>query len=102
MGALCSKPGTHRGGHRVIGTTQTLGGTTAGGESSIPPDPRRAALVAAERRQKDVRFSVATWRRPTLTLRFYRIGATKGNERGQSERRETFWPACVEELQQGT
>lgn len=53
MGALCSKPGTHRGGHRVIGTTQTLGGTTAGGESSIPPDPRRAALVAAERRQKD-------------------------------------------------
>lgn len=61
MGAICSKPGTHRGGHRVIGTTRTLGSVDAGGGGSIPPNPRQAALKAAERRQQEVRLLPATY-----------------------------------------
>jgi hypothetical protein len=56
MGAFCSKRGTLKGGHRVIGTTQTLGGTDAGREGNIPVDPRQAALKAAEKRKQDVSF----------------------------------------------
>ena len=56
MGTLCSKPGTLEGGHKVIGTTQALGGDGAGRKDSIPVNPRQAALDAAERRRQTVRF----------------------------------------------
>jgi len=52
MGAFCSKTGTLRGGHQVIGTTQVLGGTGAGGGGDTPVDPRSALLKAAERRRE--------------------------------------------------
>jgi len=52
MGAICSKAGTLKGGHKVIGTTQTLGGTGAGGEGNTPTNPRLAALKAAESRKQ--------------------------------------------------
>ena len=56
MGALCSKPGTVEGGHKVIGATRTLGGEGAGGKDSVPLNPRLAALEAAERRKQAVRL----------------------------------------------
>lgn len=61
MGALCSKPGTLQGGHKIIGTTQRLGGDGAGGNDSIPVNARQAALDAAERRKKTVRVSLVVW-----------------------------------------
>jgi len=52
MGALCSKSGMLEGGHRVVGTTQTLGGDGTGGKDRIAVNPRLAALEAAERRKQ--------------------------------------------------
>jgi len=41
-----------QGGHRIIGTTQALGGDGAGRTDSIPLNARQAALDAAERRKQ--------------------------------------------------
>lgn len=49
MGSLCSKSGTHSGGHTVIGSSSSV---NPGGPS--PSDPRAAAAEAAERRMKAV------------------------------------------------
>jgi hypothetical protein len=49
MGSLCSKSGTHSGGHTVLGYSDT---TNPGVPS--PSDPRAAAAEAAERRMKAV------------------------------------------------
>ena len=68
MGALCSKSGTLEGGHRVVGTTRTLGGEGGGGKDSIPVNPRQAALDAAERRRQTVRSSLAGRRWAGLKL----------------------------------
>ncbi|KAG5648004.1 hypothetical protein DXG03_007038 [Asterophora parasitica] len=48
MGNLCSKSGTHSGGHSVLG--QSSGATNPA--ASSPSDPRTAAAEAAERRLK--------------------------------------------------
>ncbi|GLB36169.1 hypothetical protein LshimejAT787_0304570 [Lyophyllum shimeji] len=48
MGALCSKSGTHSGGHTVLGSSSSA--TNTAGPS--PSDPRTAAAEAAERRLK--------------------------------------------------
>lgn len=47
MGSLCSKPGTHSGGHTVLGSSSS---TSPGG--AVPPtsDARAAAAAAAEQR----------------------------------------------------
>lgn len=84
MGAICSKAGTLKGGHKVIGTTQTLGGTGAGGEGNTPTNPRLAALKAAESRKQVVSPLLAMRRRRPLTRRnlgFYSVGAKEGDER---------------------
>ncbi|KAI9063054.1 hypothetical protein FKP32DRAFT_1676946 [Trametes sanguinea] len=47
MGSLCSKPGTVSGGHQVLGSA-----TSTGSPDGTRPDPRAAAVEAAERRQK--------------------------------------------------
>ena len=88
MGAICSKPGTLEGGHKVVGATRALGGTGAGVEGSVAVNPRQAALEAAEKRRQAVSFLVVMGRRRSLThpnLCFYCTGTTEGDEPGQSE-----------------
>ena len=92
MGGICSKPGTLEGGHQVIGTTRTLGGAGAGGEGDI----RQAALDAAERRQREVSFWLVMLRCGDRQANDC-IGTKEGDERGQSERGQALWSACVKE-----
>lgn len=93
MGAICSKSGALEGGHKVIGTTQTLGDTGAGGEGHSQANPRLAALKAAEERKRAVSFLLVTRRRWPLTrldLWFFSIAPAEGDACKQSERRETL------------
>lgn len=50
MGSICSKPGTHSGGHTVLG-----GASNGERPQTSRPDPRAAASEAAERRRQAVR-----------------------------------------------
>lgn len=54
MGSLCSKSGSHSGGHTVLGSASGAGGTSSSGPR---PEPRSAAAEAAEARLKSVRTS---------------------------------------------
>jgi len=49
MGSICSKSGTHTGGHTVLGSSSD------GTSPVAPSDVRAAAAEAAERRMKAVR-----------------------------------------------
>lgn len=51
MGSLCSKSGTHSGGHTVLGSSSS---TPNPANPSSPGDARAAAAEAAERRMKAV------------------------------------------------
>ncbi|KAI0078890.1 hypothetical protein K474DRAFT_1659824 [Panus rudis PR-1116 ss-1] len=53
MGSLCSKAGTHSGSHIPLRSpVNAANGQTVGATSSERPDPRAAALEAAEQRRK--------------------------------------------------
>jgi len=60
MGSLCSKSGTHSGGHTVLGSSSSA--TTSAGPS--PSDPRTAAAEAAERRLKEAQARGTTTANP--------------------------------------
>ncbi|ESK88881.1 hypothetical protein Moror_13243 [Moniliophthora roreri MCA 2997] len=51
MGSLCSKPGTHSGGHTVLGSSSS-GNNPSHQPAPAPADRRSAAAEAAERRMK--------------------------------------------------
>jgi len=89
MGALCSKLGMMEGGHKVVGTTQTLGEGGAGGRDNVALDPRKAVLEAAERRKQTVRLSLVGTS-GGLNPCYDRTGTTKGDERGESQGRGAF------------
>ncbi|KAK7058959.1 hypothetical protein VNI00_001583 [Paramarasmius palmivorus] len=52
MGSLCSKPGTHSGGHTVLGSSADTTSSSRQAATSNPGNPRSAAAEAAERRMK--------------------------------------------------
>ncbi|RDB28419.1 hypothetical protein Hypma_015504 [Hypsizygus marmoreus] len=60
MGSICSKSGTHTGGHVVLGSSS--GPTNPAGPS--PSDPRAAAAEAAERRLKEAQARGTTASNP--------------------------------------
>lgn len=63
MGGICSTSSAHSGGHTVLSSSSSPGSTGPGRSRPVnEPDPGAAAAAAAERRAKNVRFLLLSFR----------------------------------------
>ncbi|KAI0348019.1 hypothetical protein BDW22DRAFT_1424252 [Trametopsis cervina] len=82
MGSICSKQGTHTGGHRLVDSTDTQSA------AQERPDPRIAAAQAAEQRLKATQKRGVVGSNPNSGRLAAQVEANKSNPRAPEQRQE--------------